>query len=171
MQSSFLQQQLQAQAGEWFRVFDDNVMLAMNAVADLVEDRLRLQPVEAEKVVDLHSMVRTIIEEIKADPGLDDETRRYLLELALYLLQVLHRFDLFGSEGIVDLRGQFLSTVFNFHPELLREDTEGAAAASGRRLFNRLWAATVAANTLTGLVVNADVLGGWVHLALNAGRP
>jgi hypothetical protein len=156
----------------WFQVFDITVDVAYNAVADLVDAKLATEPVDESKVTDLQISVQELINEIKAEETLDDETKNYLLEISLHLLQVLQRFRLFGSEGIVDLQGHFLATMYNFHPDLVPESEDGGdkSATAGRRFAKRLWQVYLSANVVSGLPVNIDAIASMAHLALSTGH-
>jgi hypothetical protein len=159
-------------ATAWFQIFDITVELSFNAVADLIDAKLAIEPVDESKVTDLQLLVQELIDEIQADETLDDETKSYLLEISLHLLQVLQRFRLFGSEGVVDLQGHFLATMYNFHPDLVSEseDDVDRPASAGRGFAKRLWQAYVAANVVTGLPVNVHAIASITHLALGAGH-
>lgn len=156
----------------WFQIFDITVDVAYNAVADLIDAKLSIEPVDEAKVTDLQISVQELINEIQADETLDDETKSYLLEISLHLLQVLQRFRLFGSEGVVDLQGHFLATMYNFHPDLVpeSEDDGDRPASAARRFAKRLWRAYVAANVVTGLPVNVHAIASITHLALGTGH-
>jgi hypothetical protein len=151
-------------------VFDEPVNLALGALGDLIDVQLKLQPLPTAPLTDLRSSVEELIAQIQDVEDLDDETRAYLLEVALHLLQVLQRLDLFGSEALVDLQGQFFATLVRFHPGLVGREDEGNETSEGRRLAGRLWDAIETAVVITGLPANALTIAAATQLALNHGR-
>ena len=149
----------------WLAVFDQHVTISIKSAAHLIDAHLASQPLDVEKMGDLQSSVRVLIEEIKADQSLDEDTKNYLLEVALHLLQVLQRFDLFGSEGITDLQGHFFSTLVNYWPELIPNGSDGPSPSAGRKFVGRLFSFMQVANVTLGIPASIVAF----HLALAPG--
>lgn len=169
----FRSQTFASQVDDWLRVFDSDatVELGLKALSDLVGLHLQLHPPDPEQVGGLRETVRDLIEEIKTEQSLDDDTREYLLEIAFHLLLIVQRLDLFGADGIVELQGHFLATMVNFQPDLAANGAADPTTSAGRGLAHRLWDATVKANVVVGLPSSALTIATVAHHALSHGNP
>jgi hypothetical protein len=132
----------------------------------LIDTRLAISTAAASDTAELINSVQEIIEQLELTDDLDSGTRRYLLEVANHLLQVLQRFDVFGGEGVLEVQSKFLLVLTTFHADTFANGAASPARSFGERLWNVMEKAVI----LSGVPANAFAISQIVSLALDRGH-
>jgi hypothetical protein len=147
---------------QWFQPIDQSMDTSLRGMSGMIGLRLGSTPfIDDNRRKHLEEAAAELVIEIASDEELDEEHRRYLLELASHIQGVLGRIRLFGGDSIEDLRAQFLLRMlrdYDLQPPRDGETLEDLSPT--RRYATRIWNLMVAATVVVGLPVDAIELTG-----------